>query len=169
MEYIAIVNELDEIKGYEEKIYVHEQGILHRAFSVILYNDNKKILIQQRSSKKYHSPSLWTNSCCSHERKSDKTILNAAKRRVFEELGIERIEIKEVDIFKYKCDFKNGLIENEIDHIFIGKYNGEVNFNREEIDAVKWISEEEILQWIEDRPEEFTYWFKVLMNRKIEF
>lgn len=169
MEYIAIVNESDEIIGYKEKMYVHEQGILHRAFSVIIYDNDDNMLIQQRSSAKYHSPSLWTNSCCSHERESDGMIVNAAKRRVFEELRIEHIDLIEVDTFKYECHFENNLVENEIDHIFIGKYNGNVNFNKEEIDAVRWIGEEELLQWIEEKPEEFTYWFKVLMKRKIEF
>lgn len=164
MEYIALVDENDIIIGYDEKLKVHEEGALHRAFSVLIYDRNGNMLIQQRSSKKYHSPSLWTNSCCSHQIPSDNDIVASAKRRVFEELGITGLRLKEVDIIQYKCTFDNGLTENEIDHIFVAEYEGEVDFNRDEIDDIKWIGKEELMKWINNKPEEFTYWFKVLMS-----
>lgn len=166
MEYIALVDENDKIIGYDEKLKVHEEGALHRAFSVLIYDKMGKMLIQQRSSKKYHSPSLWTNACCSHQIPSDNDIVASAKRRVFEELGIEEITVKEIDIIQYKCTFENGLTENEIDHIFVANYDGEVNFNKDEIDDIKWVGKEELVKWINDKPEEFTYWFKVLMSNE---
>lgn len=165
MEYIAITSEQDEILGYKEKLYVHEKGILHRAFSIIIYDKDDNMLIQKRSSKKYHSPSLWTNSCCSHQRKSDNSIIDAAKRRLNEELGIKEIELIQLDKIKYKCHFDNGLIENEIDYVFIGVYNGEINFNKNEIDDLKWIDNESLFEQIERRPNEFTYWFKILVKK----
>lgn len=167
MEYIAVVDEQDRIIGYEEKLKVHEEGSLHRAFSILLYDKSENMLLQQRSSKKYHSPSLWTNACCSHQIESDKDIMASAKRRIFEELGIEAVELEEIDLIQYKCSFDNGLIENEIDHIFVGNYDGKVNFNKDEIDDIKWINKEELINWINDKPDEFTYWFKVLVNKVI--
>lgn len=167
MEYIAVVNDLDQIVGYEEKLDVHKNGTLHRAFSVIIYDDNGNMLIQQRSSKKYHSPSLWTNACCSHQRHDDKTIADAARRRIFEELGIIDIELKQVDKIRYKCLFENGLIENEMDYIFVGNYNGNIAYDKEEIDDIKWVDKNRLLQWLDCRSEEFTYWFKILAKKFI--
>ena len=173
MEKIAVVNDKDEIVGYEEKMFVHQKGILHRAFSVVILNSNKEMLLQRRSFTKYHSPGEWTNACCSHQRENE-AILEAAKRRIFEEIGIKTIELEESFIFHYKCHFPNGLWENEIDHVFIGIYEDYIEkFNEEEVEAVKWIKIEELKNWIKDRPEDFTYWFKVLMKeveqREINF
>lgn len=166
MEKIALVNEKDEIIGFEEKMEVHYKGLLHRAFSVILYNDQGEMLLQQRSYDKYHSPGLWTNSCCSHQLEADESILEAAKRRTIEELGVLVNDLKCVGVLQYRCDFENELIENEIDSLFIGHYNGDIPFNREEINAVKWMAKKDILAWIEKEPEVFTYWFKLLIQNK---
>ncbi|WP_160679418.1 isopentenyl-diphosphate Delta-isomerase [Clostridium sp. C8-1-8] len=164
MEKIAVVNDRDEIVGYEEKMFVHEKGILHRAFSVLIVNSKKEMLLQRRSLIKYHSPGEWTNACCSHQRENE-SILEAAKRRIFEELGIKRIELKESFVFQYKCHFSNGLWENEIDHVYIGRYEDYMEeFDEEEVEEVKWIEIEALKTWIKDRPEDFTYWFKVLMK-----
>lgn len=166
MEKIALVNEKDEIIGFEEKMEVHYKGLLHRAFSVILYNDQGEMLLQQRSYDKYHSPGLWTNSCCSHQLEADASILEAAKRRTIEELGVLVNDLKCVGVLQYRCDFENELIENEIDSLFIGHYDGDIPFNREEINAVKWMAKKDILAWIEKEPEVFTYWFKLLIQNK---
>lgn len=165
MEKIAIVDEFDQIVDFKEKLYVHENALLHRAFSVILFNKNDEMLLQKRSSKKYHSPSLWTNACCSHQLECDKNIQNAAKRRLFQELGLLNIKLSKVGVIKYRCDFDDGLSENEIDHIFVGKYNGDTNYNVDEIDELKWIAIDNLKSWIDEKPEEFTYWFKMMIKQ----
>lgn len=168
MEKIAIVNSEDQIIGYEEKMKVHLEALCHRAFSVILYNDKGEMLIHQRNLEKYHSPGLWTNACCSHQLEKDGSILNAAHRRLKEELGIEVAKLNEVGVLSYKATFDNGLTENEIDHIFIGAYDGDVPFNKEEVHAIKWIKPEDLKQWIKEKPDDFTVWFKLLIEKIIK-
>lgn len=165
MEKIAIVNEKDEIIGFEEKMYVHEKGILHRAFSVVIYNVEGKMLLQQRSYAKYHSPGLWTNACCSHQLEKDKDIIAAAHRRLEEELGIQVENLKIVGLLDYQCSFENNLIENELDTLMIGYYDGEISFNHDEINDIKWIEKEELVKWKDSKPEEFTYWFRLLLDK----
>ncbi|WP_066870114.1 isopentenyl-diphosphate Delta-isomerase [Clostridium mediterraneense] len=165
MEYIAVVDTNDNIILYQEKIEVHEKGILHRAFSVLLFNDKNELLLQRRALEKYHSPGEWTNTCCSHQREGE-TLLDAANRRITEELGIKDVELKEEFTFHYKCKFSNELYENEIDHVYTGTYNGDIsNFNRDEVCEVKWISYDKLVVWMENRPDEFTFWFKDIMKR----
>ena len=165
MEYIAVVDTNDNIISYQEKMEVHENGILHRAFSILLFNDKNELLLQRRALEKYHSPGEWTNTCCSHQREGE-TLLEAAKRRITEELGIIDIELKEEFSFHYKCKFSNELYENEIDHVYTGTYNGDIsNFNRDEVCEVKWISYDKLVVWMENKPDEFTFWFKDIMKR----
>lgn len=163
-EYIAIVDKEDNITGYEEKMLVHEKGILHRAFSVLLLNNKNEVLLQRRALEKYHSPGEWTNTCCSHQR-VDESIKEAAVRRLKEELGIEFYNIEEKFVFHYECKFSNELYENEIDHVFIGRYNGNIDmFNKNEICDTKWISYLELMDWISKSPKDFTFWFKNIME-----
>lgn len=165
MEYIAVVDNDDNIISYQEKMEVHERGILHRAFSVLLFNNKNELLLQRRALEKYHSPGEWTNTCCSHQREGE-TLLEAANRRITEELGIKDVELKEEFTFHYKCKFSNELYENEIDHVYTGTYNGDIsNFNRDEVCEVKWISYDELVIWMENKPDEFTFWFKDIMKR----
>lgn len=165
MEYIAVVDTNDNIISYQEKMEVHEKGILHRAFSVLLFNNKNELLLQRRALEKYHSPGEWTNTCCSHQREGE-TLLEAANRRITEELGIKGVELKEEFTFHYKCKFSNELYENEIDHVYTGTYNGDIsNFNRDEVYEVKWISYDELVIWMENKPDEFTFWFKDIMKR----
>ncbi|SHK05493.1 isopentenyl-diphosphate delta-isomerase [Hathewaya proteolytica DSM 3090] len=167
MNKIAVVDELDNIIAYEEKMYVHEKAILHRAFSLLIYNKSGEMLVQRRSFSKYHSPGLWTNACCSHEIEIDDDIMAAVKRRVTEELGIEIENIVETGVIRYRCDFQDGLSENEIDHIFTCEYNGDIPFNKEEIHEIMWISLEKLKKWVESKPSEFTYWFKVMVKNNM--
>lgn len=167
MEKIAIVNDKDEIIGYEEKMVVHEKAIKHRAFSVIVYNSCGEMLIQRRNLEKYHSPGLWTNACCSHQLEKDSSILHAAKRRTFEELGIVVDGLEEIGVLSYCASFDNGLTENEVDHIFKVNYEGEIPFNPDEIHEVKWLEISELKNWIESNPEIFTVWFKLLMEKNL--
>ena len=165
MEEIAIVDIDDKIIGYSEKMKVHEEGVLHRAFSVLIFNDKNKMLIQRRALEKYHSPGEWTNACCSHQRDGE-TIKEAAYRRITEELGIVTPNLIERFVFHYKCKFSNELYENEIDHVFTGIYNEKItNFNKEEVCDTQWISYEDLLSWINKRPQDFTFWFKNIMKK----
>lgn len=168
LENIAVVNNDDEIIGYKEKMLVHKEGILHRAFSVVLFNSKNEMLLQRRSFSKYHSPGEWTNTCCSHQRENE-TIKEAAIRRLYEELGINDAVLEEEFIFHYKCQFENELWENEIDHVFIGRYDKEVeSFNIDEVHEIRWISVSELIKLIEEKPEEFTFWFKILIKKAEE-
>lgn len=165
MEEIAIVDMNDRIIGYEEKMYVHRLGIPHRAFSILLFNNENKMLLQRRALGKYHSPGEWTNACCSHQRENE-SLLDAANRRIGEELGLEPVLLKEEFVFHYKCKFSNNLYENEIDHVFTGIYNDEINdFNTKEVCEVKWVSYSELKEWMKKRPNDFTFWFKNIMKK----
>lgn len=162
-EYILTLDEQDREKGYMEKMEVHQKGILHRAFSVMIFNNKGEVLLQKRAKGKYHSPGLWTNSCCSHQREGE-TLTEAVSRRIRQELGIE-CDCKEVFNFKYRVEFDNGLIEHELDHVFIGYYNGKVFPDEDEIEEIRWISLDKLNKEMMEHPEDFTYWFKILMKQ----
>lgn len=162
-EYILTVDEQDRETGFMEKMEVHEKGILHRAFSLMIFNDKGEVLLQKRAKEKYHSPGLWTNSCCSHQRQGE-TLEEAVARRTKEELGIT-CDFKEVFKFKYRAEFDNSLTEHEIDHVFIGHYNGNIFPNQEEVEEIRWISLDKLNKEMTDHPDNFTYWFKILMKQ----
>src|SRR5574343_481404 len=130
-EKVVLVSENDAVLGLMEKMQAHENGILHRAFSVFLFNKNGDMLLQKRASEKYHSPEQWTNACCSHPR-AEETYLQAAKRRIKEELGID-CDLEEKFWFIYKADVGQNLWEHELDHVFTGIYEGDFNLNPEEV------------------------------------
>ncbi len=159
---VILVDKNDQPIGVEEKMAAHKKGLLHRAFSVFLYrkiNNKIEILLQQRHPDKYHCGNLWTNSCCSHPRPGEEVIM-AANRRLFEELGLENLELKVLDNFIYRAEFKNGLIEHEYDHVLIGEYNGfPANPNwSEEVCAIKWVELGAAKGIIFNNPEKFTPW-----------
>lgn len=162
-EFIITVDDQDRETGYMEKMEVHKKGVLHRAFSVMIFNNEGEVLLQKRAKKKYHSPGLWSNSCCSHQRKGE-TLTEAVSRRIREELGIT-CNCKEEFKFRYRIEFDNGLIENEIDHVFIGHYNGKVFPNQDEAEEICWITLEKLNKEMGENPEDFTYWFKILMKQ----
>ena len=120
-EYVILVDQNDNKVGLMPKMMAHEKALLHRAFSVFIFNDNNELMLQQRALDKYHSPGLWTNTCCSHQRDHESNI-EAGKRRLLEEMGFS-VELKEVTSFIYKASFDNGLTEHEFDHILVGHYN----------------------------------------------
>ena len=161
-ENLILVDENDNEIGQMEKMEAHEKGLLHRAFSVVVYNAKGEMLLQQRAGVKYHSPMLWTNTCCGHPRPGEATV-DAAKRRLKEENGFT-CELKEQFVFQYQAAFENGLIENEIDHVFIGHYDGEIPFNPNEANAVEWVGLPEVLERVAANPEGFTVWFKILLQ-----
>lgn len=162
-EQVILVNEKDEQIGLMPKMEAHEKALLHRAFSVFVFNDKNELMIQQRALGKYHSPGLWTNTCCSHQREGESNI-EAGKRRLQEEMGFST-ELKDTISFIYKAPFDNGLTEHEFDHILVGYYNGEPNLNPEEAHAYKWVSLEDLKKDMKENPEIYTAWFKIIFDK----
>ncbi|MGB1042449.1 MAG: isopentenyl-diphosphate Delta-isomerase [Tenacibaculum sp.] len=161
-EQVILVDEFDNPIGLMEKIEAHEKALLHRAFSVFVFNDKKELMLQQRAAEKYHSPLLWTNTCCSHQRDGE-TNLAAGKRRLQEEMGFV-CDLKEVFSFIYKAPFDNGLTEHELDHVMIGTFNDTPNINKEEVASYKWMSLDAIKNDIEKQPKIYTEWFKIIFK-----
>jgi isopentenyl-diphosphate delta-isomerase len=162
-ESVILVNEQDSPIGVMDKMEAHQKGLLHRAFSVFIFNNKKELLLQQRAYSKYHSAGLWTNTCCSHPRPGEDT-LAAAHRRLKEEMGIIA-ELHHKGHFIYKTKFENGLAEHEYDHIYAGTANTEPNPNKDEVEAYVWLSVDEIKNRIKTDPIQFTYWFKIAMEK----
>lgn len=161
-EKVILVDVNDEPIGLMEKIEAHEHALLHRAFSVFILNENNEIMLQQRAAHKYHSPLLWTNTCCSHQRPGE-TNLQAGKRRLMEEMGFVA-ELKELFHFIYKAPFDNGLTEHELDHVMIGYYNEEPEINRDEVENWKWMKIEDVKEDMNVNPNEYTVWFKIIFD-----
>ena len=163
-EYIVLVNDSDEAIGLEEKLAVHQAGLLHRAFSVFMINPaNTRMFLQQRASGKYHSAGLWTNACCSHLREGE-TFDSAIQRRMQEELGVQS-EYRHLFDFRYRAEFANGLIEHEIDHVYLTEYDGAITPDPDEIDEYRWIAFDDLDAWIQRSPEAFTPWFLIAYPR----
>ncbi|WP_272152078.1 isopentenyl-diphosphate Delta-isomerase [Tenacibaculum aiptasiae] len=165
-EQVILVDEQDNPIGLMEKIEAHEKALLHRAFSVFVFNSKGELMLQQRAAEKYHSPLLWTNTCCSHQRDGE-TSLEAGKRRLQEEMGFV-CELEEVFWFIYKAPFDNGLTEHELDHVMVGKFEGEPKINKEEVEAYKWMPLEDVKNDIEKQPEIYTEWFKIIFKESYE-
>lgn len=161
-EHVVLVNEQDEVLGLMEKQQAHINGLLHRAFSVFIFNESGEMLLQKRAASKYHSPNQWTNAVCSHP-KAEETYHEGALRRLKEELGIET-EISEKFHFIYKADVGGNLWEHELDHVFTGNFNGEFHLNPEEVSEVRYISMEDLDDEIKKNPEHFTEWFKIILE-----
>ncbi|MHB1148213.1 MAG: isopentenyl-diphosphate Delta-isomerase [Lutibacter sp.] len=166
-ELVILVNEKDEKIGLMSKMEAHEKAVLHRAFSVFVFNDKNELLLQQRAAHKYHSPLLWTNTCCSHQRDGEGNI-EAGKRRLKEEMGVA-CDLKEVTWFIYKAPFDNGLTEHELDHILIGYHNEDPILNREEAESFKWMTIEDVQHDMEKHAEIYTEWFKIIFDKYYSF
>lgn len=161
-EKVILVNEQDEPIGLMNKLEAHEKAVLHRAFSVFVLNSKNEIMLQQRAHHKYHSPLLWTNTCCSHQRDGE-TNIQAGTRRLYEEMGF-KTELKELFHFIYKAPFDNGLTEHELDHVMIGYYNEEPQINPEEVESWKWMCIEAVRQDMIQNPNIYTVWFKIIFD-----
>lgn len=166
-ENVILVNQKDEQIGLMPKLEAHEKAVLHRAFSVFVLNSKNEIMLQQRAQHKYHSPLLWTNTCCSHQRDGE-TNIQAGSRRLFEEMGFET-PLKELFHFIYKAPFDNGLTEHELDHVMIGYYNEEPKINPEEVESWKWMDIEEVRNDMLLHPELYTVWFKIIFDQFYHF
>jgi len=157
---VILVDENDTPVGVEEKLTAHQKGLLHRAFSVFVFNSKGELLIQKRAKEKYHSGGLWTNTCCSHPSPGEET-LAGAHRRLQEEMGFD-CPIREAGSLLYRTEFDNGLTEHEFDHILIGEYDGPIdNVNPDEAEDWKWVASKELLDDMKEKPEAYTYWFKL--------
>ena len=144
------------------KMEAHEKAALHRAFSVFIFNDEGELMLQQRAADKYHSPLLWTNTCCSHQRDGE-TSLEAGKRRLQEEMGFIT-DLEEVFWFVYKAPFDNGLTEHELDHVMVGTFNGAPSINKEEVEAYKWMTLDAVKEDMKVNPDNYTAWFKIIFQ-----
>ncbi|TXE16671.1 isopentenyl-diphosphate Delta-isomerase [Psychroserpens burtonensis] len=165
-EQVILVNDKDEQIGTMPKLEAHEKALLHRAFSIFIFNDQNELMVQQRAKHKYHSPLLWTNTCCSHQRVGESN-LQAGKRRLMEEMGFA-VDLKETISFIYKAPFDNGLTEHEFDHVMVGHFNSEPSINPEEVEAWKWMTLEAVKIDIELNPELYTEWFKIIFDKFYE-
>ena len=166
-ENVILVNEKDEQIGLMPKLEAHEKAVLHRAFSVFVLNSKNEIMLQQRAHHKYHSPLLWTNTCCSHQREGE-TNIQAGSRRLFEEMGFQT-DLKELFHFIYKAPFDNGLTEHELDHVMIGYYNDAPSINPEEVEDWKWMPIEVVKSDIQNNPDLYTIWFKIIFDQFYHF
>ncbi len=161
-EKVILVNEIDDQLGLMAKMEAHEKGILHRAFSVFIFNKKGELLLQQRALDKYHSPGLWTNTCCSHQRDGESNI-EAGRRRLKEEMGFN-CDLKELFWFVYRASFDNGLTEHELDHVMIGYHEEDPVVNPEEAASFKWMTLKDVKSDMELQPELYTEWFKIIFN-----
>lgn len=160
---VILVDEQDQPKGSMEKMEAHRKGVLHRAFSIFIFNSRGEMLLQQRAREKYHSGGLWTNACCGHPLPGEET-MNAAKRRLQEELRIET-DMEKIFDFVYKTNFENGLTEHEFDHVFAGQHEGPVNFDPAEVMDVCFKSMDEVRHGLQTYPQDHTVWFHLAFPR----
>ncbi len=166
-EQVILVNEKDEQIGLMPKMEAHEKAVLHRAFSVFVFNSKQQLMLQQRAADKYHSPLLWTNTCCSHQRNGESNI-EAGKRRLQEEMGFV-CELEEKTSFIYKAPFDNGLTEHELDHVMVGFYDEDPIINKEEVESFKYMTVEEVKADIQVNPQMYTEWFKIIFDKFYSF
>lgn len=162
-EWVTLVDCKNSVIGFEEKMKAHELGLLHRAFSILVFNSKNELLIQRRAMLKYHCPGIWANTCCSHPRFGEG-YLRAVHRRLYEEMGFDCVLDEKFD-FIYKAEFDNGLTEHEYDFVYVGKYDGEVKVNSDEVMEYRWIGMDVLRYEIERAPEEYAVWFKIVLER----
>jgi isopentenyl-diphosphate delta-isomerase len=162
-EQVILVDEQDNPIGLMPKLEAHQKAVLHRAFSVFIFNDKGELMLQQRAKHKYHSPGLWTNTCCSHQREGESNV-QAGKRRLQEEMGFTT-ELREVTSFIYKAPFDNGLTEHEFDHVLLGYYEDDPLINPDEVASWKWMPLEEVKNNIDNHPDIYTVWFVIIFTK----
>lgn len=161
-EEVILVDENDKAIGTMEKMEAHRKGLLHRAFSILVFNAKGQLLLQKRSWKKYHSGGLWTNTCCSHPL-PDEDMEKALRRKLKQEMGIE-ITPRFSHKFIYRIDLGNNLTEHEYDHVYIGRYDGEPEINTDEVEEWRFEDLDRLRAVVEERPQDFTYWFRLIIN-----
>lgn len=162
MEEVILVDENDNPIGTMEKMEAHRKGLLHRAFSILVFNSKGELLLQKRSPKKYHSGGLWTNTCCSHPR-PDEDMKNALSRKLKQEMGID-VTPEFSHKFIYKTVLENNLVEYEYDHVYVGRFDGEPDINPDEVEEWRFEDLDRLRDSMKKNPQDFTYWFKLIVN-----
>ncbi|WP_276503315.1 isopentenyl-diphosphate Delta-isomerase [Terrimonas pollutisoli] len=165
-ELLILVDEKDNQIGTLDKLTVHQTGRLHRAFSVFIFNSKNELLLQQRADDKYHSPGLWSNTCCSHPTNGEPTG-NAVSRRLKEELNIE-CHSSFAFSFIYKTQFTNGLTEHEYDHVYFGKCDAAPVPNPREVKDWKYMNLQDLHQDILENPDNYTEWLKICLPKVMQ-
>ncbi|WP_276132604.1 isopentenyl-diphosphate Delta-isomerase [Polluticoccus soli] len=163
---VITVNEQDEQVGLLDKLEAHKSGVLHRAFSIFIINKNNELLLQQRAANKYHSQNLWSNTCCSHPMPREETVA-AAHRRLMEEMGFD-CDLQFMFTLRYCSEVGNDLTENEMDHVYVGRHDGPVNINPEEVQNYRSISIENLLLETKEQPQRFTAWLHLALPKFID-
>jgi isopentenyl-diphosphate delta-isomerase len=163
MEKVIIIDKNNRIIGTEEKLKAHQTGKLHKAFSVLIFNKNNQLLLQQRAKTKYHCGGLWSNTCCSHPRPNE-SLIKGANRKLKQEMGFN-CKLKKLFSFTYKIKLDNQLIEHEYDTIFIGTYEKDPKPNSQEVMNYKWLTLEQIKKEISRKPKKYTPWFKIIIKK----
>ena len=162
---VILVDKNDKKIGIEEKMAAHRQGLLHRAFSIFIFDSKNRLLLQQRSASKYHSSNLWSNTCCSHPRPGESTEM-AAHRRLQEEMGIDT-ELHLVSSFTYYTPLENGLFESEYDHVFQGTFDDCPSPDTSEVADWKWVDMKYLSKDTQDYPDRYTYWLRIALSKGI--
>ena len=160
---VILVDELDRVLGTEDKIKAHEKGLLHRAFSVFVINNEDELLLQKRASDKYHSPGLWTNTCCSHPAPGDD-LQHSAEKRLSEEMGFS-CSLTWAFKLIYRVSFDNGLTEHELDHVFFGRFNDNPMPNLHEVEDWRWENIDSLKHDLIKNPRQYTYWFRLMYDK----
>jgi len=154
---VVLVDDRDRVVGVAPKLDVHRKGQLHRAVSVVLFDDEGRVLLQRRSETKYHSAGLWANTCCGHPRPGE-SVGDAARRRLVDEMGIEGCGLTRVTEFLYFAELDGGLVEHELDHVLIGRWTGPTNPDPGEVAETRWIDRELLFEELAAEPDRYTAW-----------
>lgn len=165
MEKVLLVDEHDNVLGTMDKMEAHRQGVLHRAFSILLFNSKGEMLIQKRARDKYHSGGLWTNTCCSHPQ-PDESMAEATRRRLKHEMGID-IPTHFAYKFIYRVPLDKDLTEHEYDHVFTGTFDGVPVVNPEEVEDWKFVNVQALKKDVEANPAHYTHWFRLILNHAV--
>jgi isopentenyl-diphosphate delta-isomerase len=163
MEAVILVDEHDREIGTMEKLEAHQKGLLHRAFSILVFNSKGELMLQQRATNKYHSGGLWTNTCCSHPRPGE-TAIEAGKRKLIQEMGFD-CELAYSHKFIYKVELDNNLIEHEWDHVLVGYYNDNPEINTSEAMNWKFMAMDVLQKDVAENPQDYTKWFKMILQQ----
>jgi len=163
---VILIDDQDRVAGSMEKLQAHRRGLLHRAFSIFVFNDGFELMLQQRSSHKYHSAGLWSNTCCSHPL-TGESLLDAAHGRLQHEMGFD-CPLREVFSFTYQAEVGAGLTEHEFDHVFIGAYNGQPRPNPAEARDWRWIELPRLMQLMKTDPDSYTAWLKLIITQRLD-
>jgi isopentenyl-diphosphate delta-isomerase len=163
-EQLILVDAQDRELGVKDKLQAHVEGALHRAFSVFVFDAEKRLLLQKRARTKYHSGGLWSNTACGHPRPGETTHA-AARRRLREEMGFD-CELREAFEFLYRAELDGALVEHEYDHVLVGTHEGEPAPDPSEVEDWRWVTMDELRRDLRERPNDYSYWLSVAVNRR---